>query len=111
MNHVGSHISLSVFFVCSSQYFTALGGGIARVRDPVLYKAMKALLETQPITPDSDYAAKIAKVAPVMTVLNSTMLSAVGMRAAHAFNYDYKTKAVTMLRGTQSKNVLLAHYH
>lgn len=97
IGHPESDLALFSFGVI--KYCTALGGGIAKIRDEMIYSQMSALYNTYPVQSTEEYLKKILKYFFAHSIISYPNICGPLMYIAKTFHVDYKQKVVKLLRG------------
>lgn len=89
-----------VFFSFGAiKYATAMGGAIAKVKDPEILLKMRTRLKTYPIFAESMYVERLFRYSIVMFLLNNPLVVCMGVRLCHFLAIDYRENIVSLLRG------------
>ncbi|OQV14184.1 hypothetical protein BV898_11655 [Hypsibius exemplaris] len=81
------------------KFFTAFGGGVAKVRDRGMFNRMEELHEAYDIQSVDVYLKKLVKCAGVFCLLDVPAIIKPGMFLTDRLNIDHKRRVVEMLRG------------
>ena len=90
---------LVLFSFGAIKYATAMGGGVAIVRNPEILKKMRTKSQMYPIFSESDYVERLFRYSIVMFLVNNPFVTKIGVLFLHFFRIDYKETIVSLLRG------------
>lgn len=101
---------MSTFSFGTIKTQTALGGCITVIRNnEVVYRKMREIESKYEMETTYWYMKKIVKTLPVMLALNNTNINQL-RKYLNYINYDYKDKAVSLVRGFKEKEDFLSTF-
>jgi len=104
-SYIGNHYIgnknaiMSLFSFGSIKRYTAFAGGIAFIRDKVIYEKMNKIHENYPTQRKREFLKKILKVAAMGLLLNNQQINYSTKKVSGTVNFDYKEFVVKNLRG------------
>jgi perosamine synthetase len=109
-NNGSPNADMSTFSFGTIKTQTALGGCVTVIRNnEVIYRRMRELEEKYEMESNYWYIKKIVKTLPVMLALNNTDINQM-RKYLNYINYDYKDKAVSLVRGFKEKEDFLTTF-
>lgn len=105
-----SQANVSLFSFGTIKLNTALGGGVIIVREEILYRKMKGILDSYPQETLKFFFMRIIKGLLTMLALNNTTFNSGIRRFSTSLGVDYKEKAVSLVRGFHPSEDYLATF-